>query len=174
MPASLQSARAYFGLAAVTRTAYLRSMQIMKTLIVLAAFILPLRALADDAAKTGTLYKDPNCGCCQDYAEYLRQNGFELSVIPTEELADLRQQQGVPEELTGCHMTLIDGYVIEGHVPVAMIAKLLGERPAIKGISLPGMPMGSPGMSGEKSEPFTVLEIAAEKTGEAPRIFGVE
>ena len=146
----------------------------MKTLIVLAAFILPLRALADDAAKTGTLYKDPNCGCCQDYAEYLRQNGYVLTVVPTEELPQLRAQQAIPEDLEGCHMTLIDGYVIEGHVPVAMIAKLLGERPAIKGISLPGMPMGSPGMSGEKSEPFTVLEIAAEKTGEAPRIFGVE
>lgn len=156
------------------RTAYFRFMQLMKILIVLAAFILPLRALADDAAKTGTLYKDPDCDCCQDYAEYLRQNGYMLTVIPTGELAELRHGQGVSEDLTGCHMTLIDGYVIEGHVPVAMVKRLLGERPNIKGISLPGMPMGSPGMSGEKSEPFTVLEIAAEKTSEAPRIFGVE
>ncbi len=146
----------------------------LRALTLFVLLLLPFRAMADNAAKTGTLYKDPNCGCCQDYAEYLRQNGFELSVIPTEDLAGLRHEHGVPEELAGCHMTLIDGYVVEGHVPVAMINRLLGERPAIKGISLPGMPMGSPGMSGEKTGPFTVLEIGAENTGEAPKIFGLE
>jgi hypothetical protein len=164
----------YFGLAAVTHTAYLCTMMKLRTLLFLAALVLPFRALADDAAKTGTLYKDPNCGCCQDYAEYLRQNGYALSVIPTEDLTDLRHEQGVSEDLAGCHMTLIDGYVIEGHVPVAMINRLLGERPNIKGISLPGMPMGSPGMSGEKTEAFTVLEIAADKSDAEPRVYGVE
>ena len=132
-------------------------MQIMKTLIVLAAFILPLRALADDAAKTGTLYKDPNCGCCQDYAEYLRQNGYVLTVVPTEELPQLRAQQGIPEDLEGCHMTLIDGYVIEGHVPADLIDKLLKEKPQVLGLAVPGMPMGSPGMEGGKPEPYQVF-----------------
>jgi len=146
----------------------------LRTLLFLTALMLPLRALADDAAKTGTLYKDPNCGCCQEYANYLRQNGYELSVVPTEDLGGLRHEHRVPEELAGCHMAVIDGYVVEGHVPVDMINRLLGERPAIKGISLPGMPMGSPGMSGKKSEPFTVLEIAAEKSDDAPRVYGVE
>ncbi len=146
----------------------------LRTLLFLAALVLPFRALADDAAKMGTLFKDPNCGCCQDYAEYLRHNGYVLTVVPTEDLTDLRHEQGVSEDLAGCHMTLIDGYVIEGHVPVAMINRLLGERPNIKGISLPGMPMGSPGMSGEKTEAFTVLEIAADKSDAEPRVYGVE
>lgn len=143
-------------------------------LVLFCALLLPLRALADDISRTGTLYKDPNCGCCEDYAKYLRANGYQLAVVPTEDLSDLRLQQGVSEELTGCHMMLIDGYVVEGHVPVAMIERLLEERPAIKGISLPGMPMGSPGMSGEKTEPFTVLEIAAENPQGDAKVFGVE
>ncbi len=146
----------------------------LRALILFILLLLPARALAADAAKTGTLYKDPNCGCCQEYADYLRQNGYELSVIPTEDLTGLRHEHGVPEELAGCHMTLINGYVVEGHVPVDMINRLLADRPNIKGISLPGMPMGSPGMSGKKSEPFTVLEIAAEKSDHVPRVYGVE
>ncbi|MCK9992620.1 MAG: hypothetical protein Dbin4_01140 [Alphaproteobacteria bacterium] len=146
----------------------------MKIIIFSVLLLLPLRALADDAAKTGTLYKDPDCGCCEDYAKYLRQNGFEIKIVPTEELPQLRAEQGVPEEMAGCHMTLIDGYVVEGHVPAAMINRLLGERPTIRGISLPGMPMGSPGMSGEKTGPFTVLEIATENPHGDARVFGVD
>ncbi|HEX4889580.1 MAG TPA: DUF411 domain-containing protein [Alphaproteobacteria bacterium] len=146
----------------------------MKIIIFFVLLLLPLRALADDAAKTGTLYKDPNCGCCEDYARYLRQNGFEIKIVPTEELPQLRAEQGVPEEMAGCHMTLLDGYVVEGHVPVAMIHRLLEERPGIKGISLPGMPMGSPGMGGEKTGPFTVLEIATENPHGDARVFGVD
>ena len=146
----------------------------MKIIIFSVLLLLPLRALADDAAKTGTLYKDPDCGCCEDYAKYLRQNGFEIKIVPTGELPQLRAEQGVPEEMAGCHMTLIDGYVVEGHVPAAMINRLLGERPTIRGISLPGMPMGSPGMSGEKTGPFTVLEIATENPHGDARVFGVD
>lgn len=149
----------------------------LRAIIILAALILPLRALAEDAARTGTIYKDPNCGCCEDYAKYLRQNGYALTVVPTEDLADMRHQHGISEELAGCHMALIDGYVIEGHVPVAMITRLLADRPAIKGISLPGMPLGSPGMSGEKEAPFMVLEIAAENSPEGrdtARVFAIE
>lgn len=146
----------------------------LRALIILSVLILPLRALADDFARAGTLYKDPDCGCCEDYAHYLRANGYDIAVVPTGELSDLRSQQGISEDLAGCHMTLIDGYVIEGHVPVAFIDRLLQERPDIKGISLPGMPMGSPGMPGNKSEPFTVLEIATKETAATPRIYGVE
>lgn len=156
-------------------TEYFYGMFRLRTLILLSILLLPMRAVADDRARTGTLYKDPNCGCCEDYAHYLRQNGYQLTVVPTDALPELRDQHGVSEALAGCHMLLIDGYVIEGHVPVAMIDRLLTERPDIKGISLPGMPMGSPGMSGDKTEPFTVVEIAAgDPTATEPRIFGVE
>ena len=146
----------------------------LKVLIILAAFMLPLRAMAADAALAATLYKDPDCGCCEEYANYLRRNGYRITVIPTQDLPDLRAAQGLPDDLAGCHMTLIDGYVIEGHVPADMINRLLTERPAIKGISLPGMPPGSPGMSGEKTEAFTVLEIAAVARSGEPRVFAVE
>lgn len=146
----------------------------MKVIILFVLLLLPAPALAADSGHAGTLYKDPNCGCCEDYAKYLRGNGYQLTVVATDELPDFRRQQGASEHLAGCHMMLTGGYVIEGHVPVAMIDRLLKERPDIKGISLPGMPMGSPGMSGKKTGPFTVLEITADKSDAAPRVFGVE
>ena len=71
----------------------------------------------------------------------------------------MHRQYGVPDALVGCHTTLVDGYVVEGHVPIGAVLRMLTERPAIKGISLPGMPAGSPGMFGEKTGPFTIYEI---------------
>jgi hypothetical protein len=121
-------------------------------------------------ARIATLYKNPQCGCCEGYADYLRDNGFEVTVKPTHDLPLLHRQYGVPEALVGCHTTLVDDYVVEGHVPVDMLLRLLTEKPNIKGISLPGMPAGSPGMSGEKAAPFTIYEI-----GEGPaKVYGVE
>ena len=97
-------------------------------------------------------------------------NGFKITVKETHDMSLIRRQHGVPEKLDGCHIMIIDGYVVEGHVPAASIKKLLAERPKIKGISLPGMPDGSPGMTGRKSEPFTIYEIS---DGE-PKVFAVE
>src|SRR5262245_51082599 len=108
-------------------------------------------ALADEPIKA-TVYKDPACGCCHEYVAYLRQNGFDVEVIESsDELAAIKQQSGVPPALEGCHSTLVDGYVVEGHVPVDAVRRLLKDRPNIRGISLPAMPEGSPGMTGEKS-----------------------
>jgi hypothetical protein len=106
------------------------------------------------------MYKNPQCGCCENYAKYLRQNGFKVTV---------KETHNVPEKLSGCHTMLVGGYVVEGHVPVGAINKLLKERPDIKGISLPGMPEGSPGMTGEKAEPFTIYEVSDEA-----KVFAVE
>ena len=116
-----------------------------------------------------TMYKLPGCGCCEDYAKYLRQHGFIVTVRPTPNLTQVSRQNGVPEKLAGCHTMMIGGYVVEGHVPVSTIDKLLSERPKIKGISLPGMPEGSPGMTGRKTEPFTIYEIS-----EDAKVFAVE
>jgi hypothetical protein len=138
-------------------------------LLVLAALIVasvPVRA----EPPTATMYVNPQCGCCQGHANYLRANGFKITVKETHDMSLIRRQHGVPEKLEGCHIMIIDGYVVEGHVPAASINKLLSERPKIKGISLPGMPDGSPGMTGRKSEPFTIYEISE---GE-PKIFAVE
>ena len=109
-----------------------------------------------------TLYKNPECGCCDGYADYLRQNGFAVTAKPTNDLAEISRKAGVPADLQGCHTAFIGDYVVDGHVPVEAIEKLLSEHPAIKGITLPGMPEGSPGMVGKKTEPFTIYAIGQD------------
>jgi hypothetical protein len=105
-------------------------------------------AHAQDEPKA-TLYKSPQCGCCESYAKYLRSNGFDVTVKPTLQLAEISRKAGVPPKLEGCHTMFIDGYVVDGHVPVGVVRKLLSERPAIAGITLPGMPAGSPGIGNQ-------------------------
>jgi hypothetical protein len=119
-----------------------------------------LAAAPDASADEATLYKTPQCSCCEDYADYLRENGLTVTVIPTHEVASMSREAGIPDDFQGCHLTFIDDYVVSGHVPIEMVNKLLSERPDIKGITLPGMPMGSPGMSGEKRGDFTVYEAS--------------
>jgi hypothetical protein len=126
---------------------------------------------AQQSAKA-TLYKSPQCDCCDDYAEYLRGNGLQVTVIPTPDLATVSRNAGVPERLEACHTMLIEGYVVEGHVPVSIVRRLLAERPAVKGITMPGMPSGSPGMTGAKEAPFVVLTIP--KDGGRPTIYARE
>ena len=108
------------------------------------------------------LYKNPECGCCDGYADYLRRNGFTVTVKTTNDLAEISRKAGVPPELQGCHTAFIGDDVVDGHVPVEVIKKLLAERPVIKGITLPGMPSGSPGMSGEKIGPLTIYAIGQD------------
>jgi len=133
---------------------------ILMLLIGGAAGIVAPSARAVDDSKKVTLYKDPQCGCCEGYADYLRSNGFEVSIVPTHDLPLLDDKYGIPTDLEPCHLSLIGGYVVGGHVPMEVVNRLLTERPAITGITLPGMPLGSPGMSGEKTEPFKIYEIA--------------
>ncbi len=122
------------------------------------------------AAEEVTLYKNPQCGCCENYADYLRDNGFTVTVKPTHELVSMSREAGIPDDFQGCHLAFIDDYVVSGHVPVDTVSRLLSEHPDIKGVTLPGMPMGSPGMSGAKTEPFTVYEI----NGGRPKVYAVE
>jgi hypothetical protein len=119
-----------------------------------------------------TLYKSPQCGCCGGHADYLRKNGFKVEVKPTHELAEISRNAGVPEELQGCHTSFIEGYVVDGHVPIDTIRKLLNERPAIAGITLPGMPLGSPGMLGGKEGPFIIYAVT--KDGKPPTVYDTE
>jgi hypothetical protein len=128
----------------------------LKKIVMTALLALPLSAVA---AETATLYKNPNCGCCEEYAKYLRANGFEVKVVASHDLVMLKEEHNIPGKLEGCHTTLIGNYVVEGHVPVESINKLLTERPLITGISVPGMPTGSPGMGGPKTEPLKVYVI---------------
>jgi hypothetical protein len=118
------------------------------------------------------LYKHPQCGCCETYAAYLRRNDFKVDVKPTYDLAEISRKAGVPAEMEGCHTMFIDGYVIDGHVPVNIVRKLLSEKPAVAGITLPGMPAGSPGMTGKKTEKFTIYAVT--KDGSAPFVYATE
>ena len=128
--------------------------------LVVLTLVLALPARAAEQPKQATLYKSPDCTCCEGHAAYLKRNGIRVTIIETPDLAGLKQAHGVKPEFEGCHTILLEGYVIEGHVGINPIRKLLRERPAIKGISLPGMPLGAPGMSGTKEGPFVIYEIS--------------
>jgi hypothetical protein len=117
--------------------------------------------VAAESLREGTLYKSPHCTCCDGHAAYLQRNGIHLKIVETDDLSAIKKMHGVSPEFEGCHTILLEGYVIEGHVPITPIRRLLRERPAIRGISLPGMPLGSPGMSGNKERPFVIYEISA-------------
>ncbi len=92
--------------------------------------------------------------------DYLQDNGITVEAVMVDDTATVKEQHGIPDDLWSCHTMVIDGYYIEGHVPIDAVLKLLRERPAVDGIALPGMPQGSPGMSGEKSEPFVIYSVS--------------
>lgn len=93
-----------------------------------------------------TMYKDPNCGCCAKWGDHMRRAGFTVTEQNTSDVPSVKREQGVPERLYSCHTALVGAYVIEGHVPADLVQKILTERPAIRGLSAPGMPQSSPGM----------------------------
>jgi hypothetical protein len=93
-----------------------------------------------------TVYKTPTCGCCVKWVEYLQNEGFDVKAVDRNDLAPIKQRAGVPTTMVACHTALVDGYVIEGHVPAQAIRKLLRERPDTRGLAVPGMPANSPGM----------------------------
>jgi hypothetical protein len=143
---------------------------IIKIATLVTAVALPWPVVADTIH--ATLYKNPQCGCCENYAAYLRQNGFDVEVKPTNDLAEISGKAGVPPDYEGCHTTFIEGYVVDGHVPIKAIEKLLKERPEIAGITLPGMPMGSPGMGDDPTKSFTVYAVT--KDGATPTVYSHE
>ncbi len=109
------------------------------------------------------LYKSPTCGCCDGYAKYLKWNGYEVEVRNVADMSVIKKKYNVPSNLFSCHTVDFGDYVVEGHIPIEAIDKLLTEKPDIKGIGMPGMPAGSPGMGGSKKGPFNVYTI--EKDG---------
>jgi hypothetical protein len=123
-----------------------------------------------NAATQAVLHKNPQCGCCDEYAKVLEQHGYQVKLENTTDLQSVRTAAGVPEQLAGCHTMMIGDYVVEGLVPVSILNRLLKEKPQIRGISLPGMPVGAPGMPGPKEGPFKIYEI---KDGE-PKVYAIE
>ena len=105
----------------------------------------------DASASAIVVYKSPTCGCCEKWIDHLVASGFEVEVHDETDMNAIKAKNGVRPAYASCHTALIDGYVIEGHVPAEQIVRLLAEKPAVLGLSAPGMPMGSPGM--ESSDP---------------------
>lgn len=124
-------------------------------------------AAPDPVAGTAVaLYRQQGCSCCTAYADYLRDNGFAVDVTTLEDLEQIRAEHAIPEGAVGCHTSVADGYVIEGHVPVEATDRLLGERPDVDGIAVVGMPVSSPGMGRPNGEPLEVLSFRNGRVAE--------
>ena len=135
------------------RTSFLKAMLVMP-----AAFALRMSA----AGTPITVYKTSTCGCCGNWVAQLKTSGFDVKVVEVEDTAASRAKYGVPEKLASCHTAVVDGYAVEGHVPVAEIRRMLKERPKAKGLAVPGMVMGSPGMEGGRVDPYSVMLFTAD------------
>lgn len=121
----------------------------------------PVSAAAGVGAQA-TIYRDPGCGCCDSYAEYLEAHGFIVELVDDPDFDELSVEAGVPEQGLGCHLATIEGYAVSGLVPAEIIRRLLDERPAITGITLPGMPANAPGMATEKTGTLRVYAFGPE------------
>lgn len=122
--------------------------------------------------KAITVWRDPNCGCCGAWVEHLRRNGFAATVIVTPDVQSIKTQRHVPADLASCHTAEIAGYTIEGHVPASAIHRLLAEKPAGRGLAVPGMPIGSPGMEGGTPEVYDVMLFGDGATKRFARFLG--
>lgn len=111
-----------------------------------------------------TVHRSPTCSCCGKWMAHLRQNGFAVKEIQTEDMDAIKRQHGVPDMLKSCHTARVGGYVVEGHVPAEDVKNLLKKAPAVLGVSVPGMPAGTPGMEmGAKKDPYAVVQF--DKSG---------
>jgi hypothetical protein len=112
-----------------------------------------------------TVYKDPGCGCCRQWVTLMQSAGFAVTAHDTSDLDPIKHRYRVSPALQSCHTALVEGYVVEGHVPADLIQKLLREKPKVLGLAVPGMVTGSPGMEGPNPQPYQVLSFdAAGKT----------
>ena len=140
----------------------------MKRLILAAALVtVTVAALATLRAQTPptmSVLRDPGCGCCLNWVAHLEKAGFKVTVAESPDMTGVKDRQGVPKAARSCHTGVIAGYVIEGHVPAADVQRLLKERPAIKGLAVPGMPLGSPGMevATGRVQPYDVVSFDAQ------------
>lgn len=111
------------------------------------------------ADKEMTVYRSPTCGCCGKWIEHVKNNHFTVKDIVSNDMDAIKEKYGIPDKLGSCHTAIVDGYVIEGHVPAADIQKLLQTKPKVVGLSAPGMPMGSPGMEMGGSQDYNVMSF---------------
>ncbi|MBI3777624.1 MAG: DUF411 domain-containing protein [Gammaproteobacteria bacterium] len=117
-----------------------------------------LEAVAADV----TVYKDARCGCCAKWVEHLNRDGFHVTTHNVASVDKIKFTHGVPAQLASCHTAIVDGYVVEGHVPADVLQRLLRERPRVKGIAVPGMPAGAPGMEGPRAQRYDIVSFDAQ------------
>lgn len=128
----------------------------IRTLLVACLFALaavggPASAQAPGAPAKMTVYKSPTCGCCAKWVEHMKSAGFDVTVHDVPNVGLVKVEHHVPSDLAACHTAIVDGYVVEGHVPADVVLRMLKEKPHIAGLSVPGMPVGAPGMEGDGS-----------------------
>jgi hypothetical protein len=128
--------------------------------LILGGTLLSTAALAEGPKVT--VYKSPTCGCCTKWISHLEENAFEVEAVDLNDLRAIKSMSGIAPEQASCHTAQVDGYVIEGHVPADDIRRLLAERPDARGLAVPGMPMGSPGMEAPNPEHYQVLLIGQD------------
>ena len=141
----------------------------LSVLSTIAVFSAPAHADASvwDAAKVEyksplniKVYHSPTCGCCGDWVDHLKKHGFKIEDVKTHDMSAVKQEHNLPPQMASCHTAFIDGYMIEGHVPADDIKRLLLQRPDVRGLSVPQMPVGTPGMErGERKDPFQVVSF---------------
>ena len=145
--------------------------QLKRLKLVLGLLVAPMLVIGgftvESIAAEVVMYKDPNCGCCGAWAKHMRGAGFVVKEVPRENMEVVKEKYGVSAGLASCHTAIVDGYVIEGHVPAADVQRLLQERPKIAGLTAPGMPMQSPGMQAEGMPPKHYSVLAFDKQGKA-------
>ena len=123
-------------------------------------------ALAQRPGPTVQVYKSPTCGCCANWVKHLQQHGFTAQVTETEDVGAIKMKHGVPPKAQSCHTAIVGGYVLEGHVPAADVQRLLTDKPAVVGLAVPGMPIGSPGMEVPNMKPQRYDVLTFDKQGQ--------
>lgn len=137
----------------------------MKLVLALAlAATIGVAASAQTAAPQPAIvvYKSPSCGCCKAWMDHLTENGFKVTGKDVDNVQPIKDDVGLPAKLASCHTAIVEGYVVEGHVPAGDIKRMLKERPRIVGLSAPGMPNGSPGMETGRKDPYDVVAFDAK------------
>lgn len=122
-----------------------------------------LSAVAAETFSTIMVYKSPTCGCCTEWVKHLEENGFEMMSHNVQNMGKYKEKANLPHGMGSCHTAFVDGYAIEGHVPASDIKRMLTEKPDIRGIAVPGMPMGSPGMEyGDRKDAYQTISYTRD------------
>jgi hypothetical protein len=131
---------------------------VLATVLALVVVLAVQKTMAADIV----VYKSPTCGCCGKWVEHMEQAGFSVDVEDMRDIAPVKRALGVPARMQSCHTAKVGDYLIEGHVPADLVRRMLDEKPDIKGLAVPGMPMGSPGMEGPRKDPYDVIAVGKD------------